>query len=311
MKKAWMMIWAAIVIHVVAFYLMIQGVEPISTDFFIFAWWTYIVFLSGVNHLRGRNSLLLDNPGEFVWVFLYSIPVWLFFEIYNFSLNNWHYIGIPVETYLRLPGYMMSFGTILPGIFETETLLKNFGVLTEVRGRSIRVTPALLIRFVVIGFLMMLFVPFRPDFFFPLVWLGCIFLLDPLIYWGDQRQFSFLARAERGDYAIIVRLLVTGMICGLLWEFWNYWASAKWVYTVPYLGFLKIFEMPMLGFFGFPPFALECYVLYRAFLMFRERFIYGRKFIPVVTVLLLIICCILAFMGIDRWTVETYKVTVF
>jgi hypothetical protein len=25
---------------------------------------------------------------------------------------------------------------------------------------------------------------------------------------------------------------------------------------------MKVFEMPILGFFGFPPFALECFALY-------------------------------------------------
>jgi len=72
--------------------------------------------------------------------------------------------------------------------------------------------------------------------------------------------------------------------------------------------FVKIFEMPMLGFFGFPPFALECYLLYRAFLLFRERFLHGQKLIPAVTAVLVVLYCLLAFTGIDRWTVEDYKV---
>jgi len=98
------------------------------------------------------------------------------------------------------------------------------------------------------------------------------------------------------------------MICGLLWEFWNYWASAKWVYTIPYLGFLQIFEMPVLGFFGFPLFALECYLLYRAFLLFRGV-LPGHRLIGAVTAVLVLLYCLLAFTGIDRWTVEVYKVT--
>ena len=118
-----------------AFLLMLRGIEPISTYFYGFAWWTYIVFLSGVNHLRGKNSLLLDNPREFLWIFLFSTPVWLFFEIYNFRLNNWEYVGIPIEMYVRWPGYLISFGTVLPGLFETETFLKNLGVpLRSVNG---------------------------------------------------------------------------------------------------------------------------------------------------------------------------------
>ena len=37
---------------------------------------------------------------------------------------------------------------------------------------------------------------------------------------------------------------------------------AKWIYTVPGLSDWKLFEMPVLGFLGFPPFALECFTMY-------------------------------------------------
>jgi len=45
-------------------------------------------------------------------------------------------------------------------------------------------------------------------------------------------------------------------------EFWNFWAATKWEYHVPYLGHIKIFEMPVLGFLGFLPFAVESYAIY-------------------------------------------------
>ncbi|MCH8819821.1 MAG: hypothetical protein IIB03_05810 [Acidobacteria bacterium] len=295
--------------HLAAFLLMLRGIEPISTYFYGFAWWTYIVFLSGVNHLRGKNSLLLDNPREFLWIFLFSTPVWLFFEIYNFRLNNWEYVGIPIEMYVRWPGYLISFGTVLPGLFETETFLKNLGVASKIRGRPIQVSPGLVNRLRVAGLLMMLMPLWQPALFFPMVWLGCIFLLDPILYHRDQQNASFLSQAEQGDYALMIRLLLAGMVCGGLWEFWNFWASAKWVYTIPYLGFLKVFEMPLLGFFGFPPFALECYLFYRCFLLFRERHIHGRKLIPALALIAVILYCNLTFAGIDRLTIESYKVT--
>ena len=41
----------------------------------------------------------------------------------------------------------------------------------------------------------------------------------------------------------------------MLWEFWNYWAGAKWHYSVPIMENLKIFEMPVPGHLGFPAFA--------------------------------------------------------
>jgi len=70
-----------------------------------------------------------------------------------------------------------------------------------------------------------------------------------------------LGQLSRGDARPASRLLLAGVICGGLWEFWNFWAYTKWLYTVPYLEHVKWFEMPPLGFLGFPPFALECYVL--------------------------------------------------
>ncbi|KPK87066.1 hypothetical protein AMJ80_12745 [bacterium SM23_31] len=67
------------------------------------------------------------------------------------------------------------------------------------------------------------------------------------------------------------RLLLTGLICGLLWEFWNYWAAVKWIYTVPYFPEYKFFEMPVAGYLGFPPFAVECYVIYQLFKVLLEK----------------------------------------
>jgi hypothetical protein len=54
----------------------------------------------------------------------------------------------------------------------------------------------------------------------------------------------------------------SGALCGVLWELWNYWARAKWHYTVPIMPNVKIFEMPLPGYLGFPPFALEAFTMY-------------------------------------------------
>ncbi len=60
-------------------------------------------------------------------------------------------------------------------------------------------------------------------------------------------------------------LLLSGVVCGILWELLNFWAGAKWKYTVPWPQGPKLFEMPLLGYLGFPPFALGCASLWRAF----------------------------------------------
>jgi hypothetical protein len=73
---------------------------------------------------------------------------------------------------------------------------------------------------------------------------------------------SLVGDFERRDERRAVNLVLSGFVCGLLWEFWNYWAGAKWHYTVPIMENLKIFEMPVPGYLGFPAFALECFTMY-------------------------------------------------
>jgi hypothetical protein len=70
-----------------------------------------------------------------------------------------------------------------------------------------------------------------------------------------------------------VALLISGVVCGGLWELWNLGARTKWIYSVPYFDEIKIGEMPILGFLGFPPFVLECY----AFMNLLSHFRGGRS----------------------------------
>jgi hypothetical protein len=46
------------------------------------------------------------------------------------------------------------------------------------------------------------------------------------------------------------------------WEMWNFFSYPKWIYHVPWVSYLYIFEMPLLGYGGYLPFALELYAMY-------------------------------------------------
>jgi hypothetical protein len=85
------------------------------------------------------------------------------------------------------------------------------------------------------------------------VWLGFIFLLDPI---------NARLGVERLTRERIINLAWSGLLCGILWESWNFWSRAKWHYTVPIMEHLKIFEMPVPGYLGFPAFAFECFTMY-------------------------------------------------
>ena len=49
---------------------------------------------------------------------------------------------------------------------------------------------------------------------------------------------------------------------GFFWEMWNYFSYPKWIYHVAWGGWFHIFEMPLLGYGGYLPFALELYAIY-------------------------------------------------
>jgi hypothetical protein len=104
------------------------------------------------------------------------------------------------------------------------------------------------------------------------VWLGFVFLLDPVN--ARLGEPSIAADLRNGTTTRLVNLILSGFLCGILWEFWNYWSRAKWHYTVPIMEHVKIFEMPLPGYLGFPAFALECFTMYvfvRAVLGLRGR----------------------------------------
>jgi hypothetical protein len=85
------------------------------------------------------------------------------------------------------------------------------------------------------------------------VWVGFIFLLDPI----NARLGAETLTRDRA-----IDLGLSGLLCGVLWEFWNFWSASKWHYTVPIMEHTKIFEMPLPGYLGFPAFALECFTMY-------------------------------------------------
>jgi hypothetical protein len=59
----------------------------------------------------------------------------------------------------------------------------------------------------------------------------------------------------------VAALALGALVCGFFWELWNFYSYPKWTYHTPGVEFLHVFEMPLLGFLGYPPFGLELYAL--------------------------------------------------
>jgi hypothetical protein len=255
--------WAGLAVIGVAEILLFYGIPFVRTYFTPLVWSGYILFVDDLVYRRQGSSLMITRPREFIFLLPLSIGLWLIFEFYNLFIRNWQYVGLPQEQTLRLLGYGWAFATIWPAIFETAEALRGWRWIQNKKCRSLPVTEKVLIVSLAFGAGCLILPLISPatitHYLAAPVWLGFIFLLDPINDWLGGR--SLWRDLEKGDPRRLLSLLLSGFICGWLWEFWNYWAGAKWHYTVPILGHLKIFEMPFLGYLGFPPFAVECYVM--------------------------------------------------
>ncbi|MCX5907629.1 MAG: hypothetical protein NTY64_10685 [Deltaproteobacteria bacterium] len=256
--------WIGLGIIMVSGVLLFQGTSFVQTFFTPLAWSGYILFVDSVLVRIKKTSVIFDRPGEFLLLLPLSIGFWLIFEFYNLHIRNWHYVGLPEEMWLRWFGYAWAFATIWPAIFLTAALIRNWGWVArqKISPRSITSRDLQVSFLLGLGCLLLPIIAPAPlaKYLAAPVWLGFIFLLDPMNYWlGRNSLFHDLSR---GDPRAFYSLLLSGLICGFLWEFWNYWAGGKWHYTLPILGDTKIFEMPVLGYLGFPAFAVECYAMY-------------------------------------------------
>ncbi len=296
--------------------LLFKKVEPVYSWFYCFAWWSYILTIDGITFLLKGNSLIASRTKEFFLMIPWSIFIWLIFETANLSLENWYYVNLPHSIVERWLGYAIAYGTVLPGLFETTELLEALGLFRNSRMKRTVISKTGLVIFVLLGIFCLSSSVFIPGYFFPLIWIGFIFLLEPFNYRCGGK--SLLRDLENGNPRKIYLLLIAGLICGLLWEVWNFWALSKWVYTVPFFKEGKGFEMPYLGFLGFPPFAVEAYVMYSFISLFRfksgwEESSYHlpldkkiRPFTTLLTAILIGTFSILIFRAIDIYTVDSY-----
>ena len=260
-------------------YWLVAQVEPFYSSIYCFLWWSYIFVVDfAVYRLRG-HSLLRDQPGEFLFLAVWSVPVWLVFELANLRLQNWYYVMSPHGFSWATLYLLLAFATVLPGIFETASLvlalMQKFLPGGAIRGRPFAVGRLNLSLQLALGVAMLALMLLFPKHCFCLVWGFAYFLTDPVCYWVRRAEKnhtgrSLLGQLAAGDNTRLVALLLAGFICGGLWEAWNLGARTKWIYSVPFFDELKLGEMPVLGFLGFPPFALECYAMVNFLSLLRD-----------------------------------------
>lgn len=228
-------------------------------------WLGYILTVDALVAWRQGESLLTAHPREWIALYILSAPIWWVFEGLNQFVQNWHYMTArpyaPLEYILIAT---IDFSTVIPAIFETAALwLTSDFVRRWDHLPRLNLSPRLAWALIFAGAVALAAVVLVPRYAFPFTWLWIVLIADPL---NDLRgRPSLLAQAARGDWRRVIGLALAGLTCGFFWEMWNSNAMPKWYYTVPFVGAAKVFEMPVLGYFGYIPFAWELYALYQLF----------------------------------------------
>jgi hypothetical protein len=247
-------------------------IDPFYRYSFFPLWFGYILFIDALVVMRKGNSILTRARWWYLLLFLTSSLFWWVFEGLNIPVQNWHYVlDQPYSPLAYFLFASLSFSTVLPAVMETAELLSTFKPLHP-RLPASKPGPLLplwvLALAEILGILCLILPWIFPRYCFVLIWLSVVLILDPIN--NLLRRKSALAHIAVGDWHFLV-LPLAGLCCGFLWEMWNFYALPKWYYTISYVGFLKIFEMPLLGYLGYLPFALELFAMYQFVLVLLRK----------------------------------------
>lgn len=225
-------------------------------------WLGYCLTVDALVLIRKGDSMLTRSLRTYVELFLISVPAWWLFELLNWRTQNWFYEGRQFFTdfqYAFLAS--VSFSTVMPAVFGTAELVSTFSWLAQIRRRlGVVPTQTRLIGLFAVGWLMLALLFLWPLYFFPFVWLSVYFILEPLNVWLENRSLTRYTAV--GDWRPVLALWVGCLICSFFWEMWNFYSYPKWIYRVPFVDVLHLFEMPLLGYGGYLPFSLGLFAVY-------------------------------------------------
>jgi hypothetical protein len=224
-------------------------------------WLGYILVVDALVFWRAGASLWSRSRGGFLLLFFLSAPSWWLFEVINDRTGNWEYLGAqnftPIEYHALCT---LCFSTVMPAVFETAELVRSFRWVNALRpGWRIPDTRAVNQSMLVIGVTMLTALLLWPKYFYPFVWISLVLILEPLNRALGRRHL--LEWLESGNWRPVISLSLGALICGFFWEMWNEWSWPQWIYHTPGAEILHAFKMPLPGYGGYIPFALELFAL--------------------------------------------------
>jgi hypothetical protein len=216
---------------------------------FPLAWAGVLIALDGIVRIR-RGSSPLRSAGDWIAACAASVLFWDVFELVNLRLRNWAYVGVSPDPWAASAFGLISFATVLPAARLGFSLLPGVEPVPASGGHPWKAAAGAAALALALAF---------PRLAFPLAW---------LFLWP-------LCEAAAGA-RVPLRAMAIGLPLGLLWEGLNWGCARGWVYSIPFFERPKLFEMPLPGYLGYLPFALECGAALAVLDRLRPR-LRGRK----------------------------------
>ncbi|HXT22604.1 MAG TPA: hypothetical protein VN923_17770, partial [Thermoanaerobaculia bacterium] len=241
----------------VGLWTLIADVPGWNVVWYLFAWYAWLLALDAAVHALSGRSWIAAQGRRLPAMLFVSVPFWYLYEAYNLRLQNWYYVFTLRDDRLQFLVSILAFATVLPACFLHAELVAAARLFERVRWQPLPVGRKLELTIGGLGIASLAAPLIWPRWAFPLVW-GATLWLPELANWRRGGE-SLLRDLSEGRPQRLLRLLAGGLLTGLVWELFNFWARCKWIYTVPFFDRLKLFEMPLLGFLGFPSLAVGAF----------------------------------------------------
>jgi len=243
--------------------------------------WGAVLVLDGIVYKRsGGKSLVPIVPQELFGIGVASMTGWMIFEYMNFFVDdNWYYPfgNIFSREKFLLYAFIVSSG-LLPLAFEWYLLFLTFPKLANRfrNGMKIVLSKSAKNIVLILALVSMFVASLFPSYLFFVLWVSPPVILGIVLNKiGVWTPFDTIAK---GNWAPVLLSALTYFVTGFTLEGQNYLSAihdgqnvlftntpAYWQYSLPYVNVAHVFEMPILGYFGYLPFGVYCWLWWIAF----------------------------------------------
>jgi len=243
-------------------------------------YWGFTFMLDGIAYKRtGGKSIFNNNPQELIGIGVASVSGWLIFEFLNmFVQEYWYYPNgdnVPVAEFYTYAIFASS--ALMPLSFEWYSYFNTFPSFVRMYQNGPRIKFNRAMQYIILaGSCIVLFLmPFYPTWLCAAIWLAPLLILTVILdIIGVWTPFTPI---RHGNWTPVLFLALTYLLEGFLLEGQNYLSARHhgleavtaypgyWMYNVPFVNGYHVFEMPVMGFYGYLPFGIYCMVWWIAF----------------------------------------------